>query len=78
MLNYISSTPFPTHVNCRCGSMIIPDGKRTAINDLGSMLAAKLLLMDTSKRIIIPSEEEWIGLNCLERDDDLPNRRKDA
>ena len=48
---------------------------RTTINDLGSKLAAQLLLCSIDRRIIVPSEEEWIGLNLLERDDELPQRR---
>ena len=47
---------------------------RTEIGDLGSKLAAQLLLTDDSRRIIIPSREEWIGLNLLERDDELERR----
>jgi hypothetical protein len=39
--------------------------------ELGDKLAAKLLLMDHSKRIIVPTESEWFGIGLLERDDEL-------
>lgn len=70
-------TPQDLFVNLLTGE-IFTSGKesRNTINDLGSKLAAQILLSDTSKRIIVPSKEEWIGINCLERDDELPNRRK--
>lgn len=48
--------------------------QRTEIQELGCKLAAQILLADTLGGIVIPSEEEWIGLNLLERDDEL--RRK--
>lgn len=49
---------------------------RTEIGDLGSKLAAQILLADTLSGIVIPSDEEWIGVNLLERDDELPPRRR--
>lgn len=40
-------------------------------NELGCKLAAKLLLQNTSKGIITPNYDEWIGVGLLERDDEL-------
>lgn len=34
-------------------------------------LAAKILLSGSDRRIIVPSEDEWHGLNQLERDGEL-------
>ena len=51
-----------------------PD-KRTAVNDLGAKLAARILLTDTEGGIVIPSREEMIGVALLERDDELPKRK---
>ena len=50
----------------------------TEINELGSKLAAKVLLLDKDGRVIVPSRDEWIGVNLLERDDDLPPRAKEV
>ncbi len=50
------------------------DGPRTEIQELGCKLSAQILLADSLGGIVIPSEEEWIGLGLLERDDEL--RRK--
>lgn len=66
-----------SHFNCRCSidypvKATIP----TEINELGCKLAAKVLLLDKNGRLIVPSQDEWIGVNLLERDDDLPNRSK--
>ena len=49
---------------------------RTEITDIGSKCLAGMLLADRYSGIVIPSREEWIGLNLLERDDELPNRRR--
>lgn len=45
-------------------------------DELGCKLAAKLLLQDTTKGIITPNRDEWIGVGLLERDDEL-TRNKD-
>lgn len=45
--------------------------ERTTFGDLGSKLAAQILLSDRSRRILVPSREEWVGLGLLERDDEL-------
>ena len=49
------------------------DARRRAIDDLGNKLAAEILLRGTitQRAIVIPSEDEWHGLNALERDDEL-------
>lgn len=49
---------------------------RSEINDLGSKLAAQILLATGGTRLVIPSYEEWVGFNLLERDDELPARKK--
>lgn len=46
-------------------------------DELGNKLTARLMLSDKSPKIYLPSKEEWIGLNLLERDDELPSL-KDA
>jgi hypothetical protein len=61
------------HPMCRC--CLCPadplKSKRDEIEDLGSKLAASILLSDTTRRIVVPTHEEWFGLNLLERDDEL-------
>jgi len=52
--------------NCRC-----PNCRPQ--NELGDKLAARIMLLDKSLKLYLPSEEEWIGLNLLERDDELPS-----
>lgn len=49
--------------------------QRTEFNDLGSKLAARLILGCGDRRIIVPSQEEMIGVYLLERDDELPARK---
>lgn len=44
---------------------------RTEITDLGSKLAAQVLLADTCKGVVVPSQDETIGVYLLERDDEL-------
>lgn len=49
---------------------------RTEVRDLGSKLAAQLLLCDRhTKKIVVPTREEWIGINLLSRDDELQRRK---
>lgn len=66
---------FLTASNCPALVEAPKDTPRTEINDLGAKLAAQILLADSLSGIVIPSTEEWIGLNLLERDDEL--RRKE-
>lgn len=46
-------------------------------DELGCKLAAKILLQNTTKGIITPDRDEWIGVNLLERDDELKRLSKD-
>lgn len=67
---------FTAAPNCRCTLVDDPQyAPRTEINDLGAKLAAQILLADSLSGIVIPSDAEWIGVNLLERDDEL--RRKE-
>ncbi len=34
-------------------------------------------MRDRKDKIVHPTEEEWVGLNLLERDDELPKTRPD-
>lgn len=43
---------------------------------LGMAKCLAKLILTPSKGIIIPSHEEWIGLNALERDDELPPHKE--
>jgi len=61
--------------NCRC-TFSFKDPPRTEINDLGSKMAALAILSCDHRKVIVPSREEWIGVNLLERDDELPPRKK--
>jgi hypothetical protein len=46
--------------------------------ELGDKLAARIMLLDKSSKLYLPNESEWIGINLLERDDELPNLPKEA
>jgi hypothetical protein len=48
----------------------------TKADELGLKCAAKMLLADPLKRIIVPTCDEWHGVMLLECDDELPPRRK--
>lgn len=52
--------------DCRCSNC-------RPTTELGDKLAARIMLLDKSTKLYLPSEEEWIGLNLLERDDELPS-----
>jgi hypothetical protein len=43
---------------------------RTEVQELGSKLAARLLLSDKSRRIIVPTQEQMVGVNLLILDDE--------
>lgn len=45
--------------------------ERSPLADLGSQLAAQILLSDTTRRIVVPSKEEWVGVGLLEMNDEL-------
>lgn len=56
------------HPNCRCALVFIP---AAPVDEDAAKFYAGIMLCDISKRIIVPTAEEWIGLNLLERDDEL-------
>lgn len=56
------------HPNCRCVLLEVPEPPP---NENWCKFAASILLCDISKKIVIPTKEEWYGLNMLERDDEL-------
>ena len=37
---------------------------------------ALLMLLDKTRRLSEPSQEEWLGVNLLERDEQLPRRKQ--
>lgn len=45
--------------------------EREAMVDLHRKFGARLMMVGEPGRVIIPTDEEWIGLNLLERDDEL-------
>ena len=45
-------------------------------DDLGSKLAARLLLAGRARHVVVPSSDEMRGVYLLERDDELPGRRR--
>lgn len=47
--------------------------KRRLLQELGLKAEAELLLRDRNPRLVIPTEDEWIGLNLLQRDGELPH-----
>lgn len=64
----------PSHENCRCLWLPNPvEVERTEINKLGCKAAASILLSDRiTKRVVVPSADEWIGFNLLDLDEELP------
>jgi hypothetical protein len=44
-------------------------------NELGCKLSAKIMLADRMRRVCIPDVYEWVGVNLLERDDELKRRK---
>lgn len=61
----------PCQCECRCESPVDP-----RVDELGRKLQARVILADRLRRLIVPSRDEWIGVNLLERDDQLPPRRR--
>ena len=43
------------------------------LRDASRKFAAKMLLLGGKRQILVPTREEWIGLNLLECDGELPN-----
>jgi hypothetical protein len=39
--------------------------------ELGRKCCAELMLLETPDWFVTPSQDEWIGINLLERDDEL-------
>lgn len=61
------------HPNCRCYIEPRPEWLNSSQRKFwedGLKMQARLLLSqyDQNKRLMIPTEEEWIGLNLLERE----------
>lgn len=45
-----------------------------AIQEMDRKFEARLLLLDQQRRIQIPTIDEWVGLNLLDRDGELPSK----
>lgn len=67
MFAFIGEMP-PKHLNCRC--VILPTYAPPPDENY-CKFAASMVLLDMSKRIVIPTAEEWYGIGMLERDDEL-------
>lgn len=39
-------------------------------DELGRKACAQIMLVGSLDKIVVPSQDEWIGLNLLERDDE--------
>lgn len=50
---------------------ILPPIPEKPVDEDWCKFAAGIMLCDISKKITIPSHDEWIGLGLLERDDGL-------
>lgn len=67
---------FSTHIlGLETKTRTSPPNHQTYESRLGMAKCLAKLILTPSKGIIIPSHEEWIGLNALERDDELPERK---
>ena len=44
-------------------------------SEIDKKFEARILLCDNQPRIIQPSDDEWVGVNLLERDDQLERKR---
>lgn len=55
--------------NLQQDNSVIPE--ETQFREEGQKTVAKILLSDRRHVLIIPSRDEWIGINLLERDDQL-------
>lgn len=49
--------------------------RRREIIGIGDKCAARILLSDRSRRILVPSAYEWRGIGLLERDGGLVRRK---
>lgn len=41
-------------------------------DELGNKLAARIMLTQFTSKLTLPTYEEWLGFNALDRDDELP------
>ncbi len=55
--------------------MKLVSAQKREIIGLGDKCAARILLADRSRRVLIPSAYEWRGVGLLERDDELKRLR---
>lgn len=74
----ISHPNYFTHPNCRCVMIAVEDGpvereRKRKEDELGRKLQARLFLTASrwNRSLVVPIQDEWIGLNLLERDDEL-------
>jgi hypothetical protein len=68
--------PLVLRFGCSSGSFGLPRADRAETEELGLKCAAKLLLLGRTPKVVVPSTDEMVGLALLERDDELPNRRR--
>jgi hypothetical protein len=47
--------------------------KSKTADELGNKLAALIMLTQFTSKLILPTYEEWLGFNALDRDDELPS-----
>lgn len=70
-------TPAILHFKCTCFGFPGPVTRvPTEIEELRLKCAAKCLILGRTPKIVIPDRDEMVGLALLERDDELPKRRK--
>ena len=64
------------HPNCHCVCNIGPptEAQRIFLEEGRKAIALILLSAAGRRTIIVPTQEEWIGVGLLERDDGLPAR----
>ena len=58
------------HPNCRCVVL----ERESKVNEDGCKFQAQMMMLGLGKEIVIPTREEWIGFNLLERDDGLERK----
>jgi len=46
------------------------------VNEDRCKFLAELMMLGLDRRVVVPTGEEWIGLNLLERDDHLKRRTR--
>lgn len=69
----LAKPPKLKHPMCRCALLPVDTSwGPSRIEQIGMKVAAAILLADTLAGIIVPSREEWIGVNLLARDNELP------